>query len=260
MTRPVIVELDACVHRFATRTVGPASFRVGPGVVHGLVGRQGAGKTTLVSLVTGRLTPTHGSVRVYGRQPRAEGEEAETAIGFSPDEDLVGALSSTGYWKLRAAVLARHGLDGRAALDSAAGLADRLAVVFSTRPGHNSGSGARRAAQVVGALMHSPPLIVLDEPTSGLDPVSAVTLGQILGEHAAAGAGIVIATPDLAWASRFTHTVSVVSAGSVALARPSAQALGSAPRAVLHDGFWAAAEAFVGELDTPEADSESPAG
>lgn len=259
MNPPVIVELDACVHRFATSTVGPASFRVSPGVVHGLVGRQGSGKTTLVRLVTGLLTPTDGTVRVFGRQPRVEGAETEAAIGFSPDEDLVGALSSTDYWRLRATVLARQGFDGRAALDRAVGLADRLAVVLLTPPGHGRGGGERRATQVVGALMHSPPLVVLDDPTTGLDPVSAVTLGQIIGEHAAAGAGIVVATPDFAWARRFTHTVSVVSAGSVAAARPSVQALGALPRAVAHDGFWAAAAAFVGELDTPETDSGNSA-
>lgn len=258
MNRPVIVALDACVHQIGARTVGPASFRVGPGVVHGLVGRQGSGKTTLVNLVTGRLRPTSGTVRVYGRQPLAEGDEPETAIGFSPDEDLVGALSSTGYWKLRATVLARHGLDDREALDRAAGLAARLSAALSTPPGRGSSGGARRAVQVVGALMHAPPLIVLDEPAAGLDPVSAVTLGRILRDHAAAGAGILIATPDLAWARRFTHTVSVVSAGSVAATRASVQAFGPTPRTVAHDGFWAAADAFVGELDSPEADSESP--
>ncbi len=250
---PHPVTLTACVHRFPDFTLGPVDLEVSAGRVHGLLGPNGNGKTTIINLAMGLLQPSAGRVAVFGDVPRADGAALYRQIGFSPDaDDLVDELSAPEYWGLIADVLAGPELDRHAALDGAAALADRLSFTPGTQLARGFSHGMRRKTQLVASLMAHPRLIVLDEPTNGLDPISAYALGRTLRERAEAGAAVLVATHDLAWAESFTDVVSIVRGGMVAEAAPTAQVLRPDPQSTLLEGFMAAADALA-RLGRPRA-------
>jgi ABC-2 type transport system ATP-binding protein len=184
------------------------------GEITGLVGHNGAGKTTFVEVVTGLVRPDGGSVRVGGidalRQPRA----ARRLIGVAPQEQalyvaatvrdnlrLFGALAGLRPTGLRRAV---------------AGLADELWLgeVLDQRVGLLSG-GQRRRAQAATAMIGDPPLLLLDEPTAGADPETRAALLTAVRARAAAGAAVVYTTHYLPELADLGATLAVASAGRV---------------------------------------------
>lgn len=180
MTDAVVV--DGVSRWFRDRVaVADVSFSAGPGVT-GLLGHNGAGKTTILRLLAGFTTPSRGSVRILGSDPRRE-PEIFRRVGLVPDGDgLWPFLTAHGAVSL----LAR--LRGVADPDAAAhralqtvGLdevADRRLAGFS--------KGMRQGVKLAQALAHDPSVLLLDEPLNGLDPArrrAFVELVQRLGEQ-----------------------------------------------------------------------------
>lgn len=154
------------------------SFEVPTGSITGLVGHNGAGKTTAYSLVSGFLRPDAGTIDILGRGP------------FDPHalKGLLGVLPQDAELPDRHSPreLLRHlgrlqGLTGAAAVSETdrvlegVGLADRRDARIST-----FSHGMRRRVAVATALLGNPPLVLLDEPLSGLDPVQAHALRELL--------------------------------------------------------------------------------
>jgi ABC-2 type transport system ATP-binding protein len=180
MTDAVVV--DGVSRWFRDRVaVADVSFAAGPGVT-GLLGHNGAGKTTVLRLLAGFTSPSRGSVRILGSDPRRE-PEVFRRVGLVPDGDgLWSFLTAHGAVSL----LAR--LRGVADPDAAAhralqtvGLdevADRKLAGFS--------KGMRQGVKLAQALAHDPDVLLLDEPLNGLDPArrrAFVELVQRLGDE-----------------------------------------------------------------------------
>ena len=180
MTDAVVV--DGVSRWFRDRVaVADVSFAAGPGVT-GLLGHNGAGKTTVLRLLAGFTSPSRGSVRILGSDPRRE-PEVFRRVGLVPDGDgLWPFLTAHGAVSL----LAR--LRGVADPDAAAhralqtvGLdevADRRLAGFS--------KGMRQGVKLAQALAHDPDVLLLDEPLNGLDPArrrAFVELVQRLGDE-----------------------------------------------------------------------------
>jgi ABC-2 type transport system ATP-binding protein len=181
MTGDAVV-VDGVSRWFRDRVaVADVSFAAGPGVT-GLLGHNGAGKTTVLRLLAGFTSPSRGSVRILGSDPRLE-PEVFRRVGLVPDGDgLWPFLTAHGA----VALLAR--LRGVADPDAAAhralqtvGLdevADRRLAGFS--------KGMRQGVKLAQALAHDPDVLLLDEPLNGLDPArrrAFVELVQRLGDE-----------------------------------------------------------------------------
>jgi len=154
----------------AFRAVDAASFQVAQGEIFGLLGANGAGKTTVIKMLTGILKPSAGEGRVAGADMRAAGQDLKERIGYmSQAFSLYGDLTVTenidlyaGIYGLRRGeamtrrrwVLEMAGLDGHEA-DRAASLP----------------TGLKQRLALGCALVHRPRVLFLDEPTSGVDPV-----------------------------------------------------------------------------------------
>ncbi|NUS17413.1 MAG: ABC transporter ATP-binding protein, partial [Streptomyces sp.] len=144
-------------------------LEVRPGEVAGLIGHNGAGKTTFVEIVTGLVRADAGSVRVCGIDAPARPRQARALLGVAPQELALYPGVTVREHLLLFAGLA--GLRRAAAVRSAARAAEELMLtdVLDRRCGVLSG-GQRRRTQAAAALVGDPRVLLLDEPTAGADP------------------------------------------------------------------------------------------
>ena len=230
-----VLDAHALVKRYARTTVlDRVSMSVAAGAIHGLLGPNGSGKTTCLSLVTGLLEPDGGEVLVGGVDVATPA--SRRLFGFAPDDlPLPSALTGREYLVLHDA------LRGRDDRERAEELADLLRIGDALeRPVGDYSHGMRRKLQLVAAVMHEPRLLVLDEPFRGLDPESATTLRALLVAFAHAGGAVLVATHDLLRAERDCSEVTILDGGAVVAAGTPAELLARHPDArTLDDVFLA---------------------
>ena len=155
------------------------SFRVADGEIVGLLGPKGAGKTTIIKILTGYLQPDEGSVRVDGIDVLTHTQEAQARIGYLPENaPIYPELSVQAYLKLMADLRQIPQSEQRERLSDAihaTGLADRL-----TQPIGQLSKGFRQRVGLAQAILHRPRLLILDEPTVGLDPTQIVEIRSLI--------------------------------------------------------------------------------
>jgi ABC-2 type transport system ATP-binding protein len=168
------------------RATGPLSFTIEKGEIVGLLGLNGAGKTTALRVLACDLLPSSGTVRVDGIDVVDDPHEVRRRIGYLPDTPpLYGEMTVHEYLVFAGRL---RGLS-RADAHRRAG-----AVCESTQLGHvkddlisSLSHGYRQRVGIAQAVVHGPRLLILDEPISGLDPVQIIEMRQLLrslrGEH-----------------------------------------------------------------------------
>lgn len=191
------------------------------GRLTGLVGPDGAGKTTLMRLMAGLMKPSSGSVRVLGFDTSREGDRISGVVGYMPQrfglyEDLSVIENLRLYGRLR-------GLTAGAMTESF----DRLLTFtrlnpFTRRLAGRLSGGMKQKLGLACALMSSPRLLLLDEPGVGVDPVSRQDLWRMVDALTAEGVAVVWATAYLDEAER-CETVILLNEGHVEFAGPPGQ-------------------------------------
>jgi ABC-type multidrug transport system ATPase subunit len=190
------------------------SFEVPAGSVLGLLGPNGSGKTTTVSILSTALRPDAGRATVCGFDVRADAAAVRGVVGFAGqfaavDRDLtgrenlalIGRLSRLGRRGARdrgVELLGRFGL---------AGAADRLVRTYS--------GGMRRRLDVAAALARRPPVLFLDEPTTGLDPDSRLALWDMVRELVCGGTTVLLTTQYLDEADALADRIVILDRGKV---------------------------------------------
>ncbi len=188
------VTLEGASKRFGDDVaVDGITLSVAEGTIVGIIGPSGAGKTTLVRLMTGALAPTDGSIRVMGEDPLHFRRATRERIGYMPQSfalypdltarenvDFVGSLFGLLWWRRRRRT--------REVLE----LVD-LWSVRGRRAGHLSG-GMQRRLELASALVHDPQIAFLDEPTAGIDPLLRATIWQELGRLRDDGRTLLVTT------------------------------------------------------------------
>jgi len=191
--------------------VDQLSFDVKPGEIFGLVGPDGAGKTTTMRMLAGVLRPDSGSATVAGHDVRLDPEGAKRDLSYMPQrfglyEDLTVDENIRFYADLFG--ISRKEREKRSAeLLAAAGFAE-----FHRRLAGNLSGGMKQKLGLVCALIHTPRVILLDEPTNGVDPVSRRDFWQILYSLLAQGVAILTSTSYLDEAER-CHRVGLLYQG-----------------------------------------------
>lgn len=187
---------------------------VAAGEVVGLVGRNGAGKTTFVEVVAGLVRPEAGRVRVCGVDALARPRAARALTGVCPQETaLYPAATVAEHLRLFGALAGLRGPALRRAVDDIAARMD-LADVAGKQAGLLSG-GQRKRTQAATALIADRPLLLLDEPTVGADPATRTQLLAVVTDRAAAGAAVVYTTHYLPELAELQATVAVAQAGRI---------------------------------------------
>jgi ABC-2 type transport system ATP-binding protein len=231
MTVPCI-EAVGLKRSFGDRpAVDGLNLRVEAGEIFGLVGPDGAGKTTTLRMVTGLVTPVAGSVRLLGLDPFEEGEAARELLGYMPQRySLYGDLTVEENLAFFAEMFC---LDKEAFLKRRERLLGLTRLdAFGSRRADALSGGMYKKLALACALLHRPKVLVLDEPTNGVDPLSRRELWDLLHEFIAEGVAVVLATPYMDEAAR-CHRVGLLYEGRL-LEEGSPQALLAAfPHAAL---------------------------
>ncbi len=193
-TAPPRLALQAVTRQRAGRHVlGPLTLQLAAGEVLGLLGVNGAGKSTALMLMAGVLAPGSGQVMLDGMDLGESPRLARVRIGYLPEQaPLWPELTVTEQLDAHAHL---RGLRGAAWTRRRAELLERLDLgVLRRRLCALLSLGQRQRVGLACALAHAPALLLLDEPGNGLDPLQAARLHTLLAEHARAGACIVIST------------------------------------------------------------------
>ncbi len=242
------------------RAVDGVDLAVEEGIVFGLLGPNGSGKTTTVRILTTILKPDGGTARVLGHDVVTEAARVRTLIGLAGqyaavDENLTGKENLQMVGNLNH--LPRNTSNSRAAeLLEQFGLADAANRTLKTYSG-----GMRRRLDLAAALVAKPTVLFLDEPTTGLDPQSRNDLWEVIETLVGGGTTVLLTTQYLEEADRLANTLSVLDHGHViAEGTPAAlkarhggdRARGRAPL-----GRRRIARRPVGQFDrTPQSDDQ----
>ena len=212
---PPVLQLEAVVRRRAARpAVRDLSLSLQAGQVLGLLGVNGAGKSTTLAMIAGALTPDSGVIRLQGQDFLEHPELARQAIGWLPEgAPLWPELTVREHLEAHGRLRGLQGGDLNSARDAIlerldlGDLSRRLAGVLS--------QGQRQRLGLACALLHRPALLVLDEPANALDPVQVVALRGLLRELAANGTAIILSTHQLVEVTAVCDRVAILHEGTL---------------------------------------------
>jgi ABC-2 type transport system ATP-binding protein len=206
------------------------SLKVAAGEIYGLVGPDGAGKTTTLRMLAGLLDPSGGTVRLVGLDPFGRDVSVRENLGYMPQQySLYGDLTVAEnlaffremYCVSRQAFRTRR--ERLLALTRLAEFKDRRAEVLS--------GGMYKKLALSCALLHQPKVLLLDEPTNGVDPVSRREFWDLLHEFLSDGMAILLTTPYMDEAARCHRAGMLLEGKLLEEGRPS-EMLAAFPHAV----------------------------
>jgi ABC-2 type transport system ATP-binding protein len=213
-SKPALLELVSVSRRLGGRLVlHDVSFSLQHGDISGLLGANGAGKSTTLSIIAGVLRPDSGEVRLDGRDVEADLRAMHERIGWVPESvPLWPELTVT------EALVACGRLRGLAKSARKSACARELARLELESVAHRlCGSlslGLKRRVGLAQALLHEPDLLVLDEPGNGLDPVQVAQLHALIGKLAPKR-GIILSSHVLADVEAMCNRVVILHEGRV---------------------------------------------
>jgi ABC-2 type transport system ATP-binding protein len=187
-------------------------FDIARGTIFALLGSNGAGKTTVVNILSTLLKPDAGTVRVNGLDVATQAPEVRESISLTGQFAAVDEILS-GRENLVLIARLRHLKDPGTIADSLLGrfgLSDAAARRVSTYSG-----GMRRRLDIAMSLIGNPPVIFLDEPTTGLDPEGRIEVWQAVRELAGHGTTVLLTTQDLDEAEHLADRIAILHEGRI---------------------------------------------
>jgi ABC-2 type transport system ATP-binding protein len=209
---PLVIR-DLTVSYGSVRAVDRLTLTVHAGEIYGLMGSNGAGKTSTMKCIVGLVQPASGSVRVLGLDPTQQVIEVKSSVGYVPEAPLLyDALSPREFLEFVASVR-------RLKPEQYSGLVHELVGALQIgpdmdRPLATLSNGTRQKLMLVAAFLHRPALLVLDEPFNNLDPRSVRIMKDLLiayvkGENRAA----LFSTHTVEVAERLCHRLGILDRG-----------------------------------------------
>lgn len=196
------------------RAVDAVSFRCQPGQIFGLLGVNGAGKTTCLRLLATILQPSSGTASVGGHDIVTEPEQVRANIGFlTTATALYGRLTA---WEMVQYFGRLHGLDGDA-------LRQRMDAIFTMldmnefrqRRCDKLSTGMKQKVSIARTLVHDPPVMIFDEPSHGLDVLAARTIVGFIRDCRSRGKTVLFSTHAMSEAHKLCDTIAIIHDGRI---------------------------------------------
>jgi ABC-2 type transport system ATP-binding protein len=235
----------------AFRAVDQVSFEIKHGEIVGLLGHNGAGKTTIMKMLTGYLEPSAGSIRIDGLDIAAQRREVQQRIGYLPENcPLYPEMTVIDYLEYQGAL---HGVPANELTSAVRTAIERTALAPKVRDVIATLSrGYRQRVGVAQAILHRPAILILDEPTNGLDP-SQIQHMRTLIQELAESATVILSTHILQEVEAVCDRVLILRTGRLAL-DTRMDDLGSAKRLLVTlDRAPAEATPVLGRVDAVKA-------
>jgi len=197
-----IIKIENLTRKFGDLVaVDNLSLEIKRGEIFGLVGPDGAGKTTTIRILAAIMDPTQGSASVAGCDTVKQAEAIKHRIGYMAQQfNLYGDLSVQENLDFFADIFSVRGRERKERIDQLLQFA-RLTEFTRRRAAHLSG-GMKKKLALACSLIHRPEILFLDEPTTGVDPVSRREFWDILSDLHIEGVTILVSTPYMDEAER----------------------------------------------------------
>ena len=207
-----IICVDGLIKEYAgIKVVDGVSFSVNKGEIYGLLGRNGAGKTTIMKILLGLANPTSGKVSILGKDMSVNSEKKVLkkvgCIIENPEfySNLTGTENLEIFAKLR-------GLDQ----DSVKKALELVNLPYKDKKLFSKYSlGMKQRLAIANAIMHNPEILVLDEPINGLDPIGIAEVRELLKKLKESGSSILISSHILSELENVADRISIIDFGKM---------------------------------------------
>ena len=184
------------------------------GEIVGLIGHNGAGKSTTIKSLVSVINPTQGQIFVDGKELSSNRLEIKKKIGYVADSpDLFLRLTANEFWELVATSYDMTTTEVEARLGELLAIFDFASHRYEVIDSFSH--GMRQKVFVIGALLSDPDIWVLDEPLTGLDPQAAFDLKQMMREHANKGNTVLFSTHVLEVAEQLCDKIAILKKGEL---------------------------------------------
>lgn len=213
-----VIELDKLnkIYRNKTEALTDVTLKVEKGSITGLIGENGAGKSTIINILTSLISKTSGTVRILGKELNEQNSLfIKQEIGFVGNQILAYEhLNILEYWRFIGRIYKINASD----IDSRiVELLDILSLESSKKKMiRELSKGMKQKVLLGGALIHNPSLLILDEPLDGIDPPSRVIIKNILRQFNENGVTIFVSSHDFSLINDISSDIVVINQGKIA--------------------------------------------
>ena len=214
-----MIEAENLTRNYGSVTaVDNVSFSIGDGEIVGLLGHNGAGKTTIMKMLTGFLEPSAGRVSINGHDIESDRAAAQSLIGYLPENcPLYPEMTVAAFLDYAAGLKGLPDEVKAGAIREAIAATELQDKIMS--PISSLSRGYRQRVGVAQAILHNPKIVILDEPTNGLDP-SQIKQMRGLIKRLALTATVIISTHILQEVAAICGRVIIINRGKLALDKP----------------------------------------
>jgi ABC-2 type transport system ATP-binding protein len=196
-----------------TIVIDRLNLQIDPGEIVGLIGHNGAGKSTTLKMIAGLVEPTSGYVQVMGYDMQRESIKVKGRIGYLPEESsLYEAMTAQQYLLFFSELyqMPRH-----KALQRIDQLLDALGLAEKNKLTGEFSKGMKRKTAIARTLLHDPELLILDEPSSGLDPLTSFFIINYLKSLKREGKTIILSAHNLFHLETICDRVGIIKNGKL---------------------------------------------
>jgi ABC-2 type transport system ATP-binding protein len=209
-----MIELTNITKRYNdTTVVDDLNLKIETGEIVGIIGHNGAGKSTTMKMIAGLVEPTSGTVRVMGRDIQKEGVRIKQKIGFLPEESPLYEAMTAEQYLLFFSELYR--MPRQKALKRIDQLLASLHLAEKNKLTGEFSKGMKRKTAIARALLHDPDLLILDEPNSGLDPLTSFFIINYLKTLKREGKTILLSAHNLFHVETICDRVGIIKNGKL---------------------------------------------
>ena len=209
-----MIQLNDVIKQYNdTTVVDKLNLHIAQGEIVGIIGHNGAGKSTTLKMIAGLIEPTSGGIKVMGRDIQKEGVKIKKHIGYLPEESpLYEAMTAQQYLLFFSELyqMPRH-----KALTRIDQLLNSLGLPEKNKLTGEFSKGMKRKTAIARTLLHDPDLLILDEPNSGLDPLTSFFIINYLKSLRKEGKTIILSAHNLFHVETICDRVGIIKNGKL---------------------------------------------